>query len=164
MAQVWDTKPQVTKATTLTLLACCLTNINFDVAPDVSAVVNAIVKPSETITALDELKATTFVVTVDASTLSILCPVLSRGLKDKLAINKRLCCIVIENMSWLVETPQAVAPFRPLLVPDLKKVAENVQFDEIRDAALAALNALTKALGHASVDDAINIMMKEENE
>lgn len=163
-AQVWDTKPQVTKAAASALLACCRTNINPDVAPAVPAVVNAIVKPSETVKALDELKATTFVATVDASTLSILCPVLSRGLKDKLAINKRSCCIVIENMSRLVETPQAVAPFGPLLVPDLKRVAENVQFDEIRDAALAALDALTKALGHASVDDAINTMMKEENE
>lgn len=163
-AQVWDTKPQVTKAAREALLACCQTNINPDVAPAVPAVVNAIMKPSETVKALDELKATTFVATVDASTLSILCPVLSRGLKDKMALNKRSCCIVIENMSRLVETPEAVAPFGPLLVPDLKRVAENVQFDEIRDAALAALNALTKALGHASVDEALNVMMKEENE
>jgi len=163
-SQVWDTKPQVTKAAAAALLACCLTNINPDIAPAVPKVVNAIMKPSETVKALDELKATTFVATVDASTLSILCPVLSRGLKDKMALNKRSCCIVIENMSKLVETPEAVAPFGPLLVPDLKRVAENVQFDEIRDAALAALNALTKALGHASVDEALNIMMKEENE
>merc|ERR1712127_808527 len=67
-------------------------------------------------------------------------------------------------MSPLVETPEAVAPFGPLLVPELKKVAENVQFDEIRDAALAALNALTKALGHSNVDDALNSIMREENE
>jgi len=162
--QVWDTKPQVTKAAAAALLACCRTNINPDVAPAVPAIVNAIMKPSETVKALDELKGTTFVASVDASTLSILCPVLSRGLKDKMALNKRSCCIVIENMSRLVETPEAVAPFGPLLVPDLKRVAENVQFDEIRDAALAALNALTKALGHASVDEALNTIMKEENE
>merc|ERR1719330_110313 len=121
-------------------------------------------KPAETVKALDELKATTFVATVDASTLSILCPILSRGLKDKMAINKRSCCIVIENMSRLVETPKAVAPFGPLLVPELKKVAENVQFEEIRDAALAALNALTKSLGHSNINDALSSIMKEENE
>lgn len=162
--QVWDTKPQVTKAAASALLACCNTNINPDVAPAVPTVVNAIMKPADTVKALEELKATTFVAPVDASTLSILCPVLSRGLKDKLALNKRSCCIVIENMSRLVETPEAVGPFGPLLVPDLKRVAENVQFDEIRDAALAALNALTRALGHASVDEALNVMMREENE
>jgi hypothetical protein len=162
--QVFDTKPQVTRSAASALLACCETNINPDVAPAVPAVVNAILKPAETIKAIDELKGTTFVASVDASTLSILCPILSRGLKDKMALNKRSCCIVIENMSRLVETPQAVAPFGPLLVPELKKVAENVQFDEIRDAALAALNALTKALGHANVDDALGSIMREEND
>ena len=163
-SQVWDTKPQVTKAAKAALLACCMTNINPDVAPAIPAVVDAICKPNDTSKAIDELKATTFVATVDASTLSILCPVLSRGLKDKMALNKRSCCVVIENMSRLVETPDAVVPFGPLLVPELNKVAENVQFEEIRDCALAALNALTKALGHADIDSAMSSIMKEESE
>jgi hypothetical protein len=51
-----------------------------------------------------------------------------------------------------------------LLVPDLKKVAENVQFEEIRDAALAALGALTKSLGHTDIDSAISSIMKDEND
>jgi hypothetical protein len=67
-------------------------------------------------------------------------------------------------MSRLVEIPSAVAPFGPLLDPELKKVAENVQFDEIRDAALAALGALSKALGHSNIDDALSSIMKEEND
>jgi len=146
-AQVWDTKAQVTKAAGSTLLAMCETNENPDVSPAIPAVVNAICKPSATNTAVQELMGTTFVASVDASTLSILCPVLARALKEKLAINKRAACIVISNMSRLVDSPQAVAPFGPLLVPELKKVATNVQFEEIRDAALSALGNLTKALG-----------------
>ena len=67
--------------------------------------------------------ATTFVATVDASTLSILCPILSRCLKEKNAVRKRSSCVVIENMSRLVDSPNAVAPFGPLLVPELKKVS-----------------------------------------
>jgi hypothetical protein len=160
--QIWDTKPQVGKAAQSAILEACQTNINPDVAPAIPAVVDAICKPTNTVKAVDELKATTFVATVDASTLSILCPILSRGLKDRLAINKRSCCIVINNMSKLVDSPDAVAPFGPLLVPELKKVAENVQFEEIRDAALSALQSLTKALGHSSVDDAIASVMAEE--
>jgi len=163
-AQVWDTKPQVTKAAREALLACASTNINPDVAPAVPAIVHAICKPNDTVKAIDELKGTTFVASVDSSTLAILCPVLARGLKEKMAVNKRSTCIVIENMSRLVETPDAVAPFGPLLVPELKKVAENVQFEEIRDAALAALGALTKALGHDDIDSAISSIMKEEYE
>mmetsp|Transcript_27029 Transcript_27029/g.76044 ORF Transcript_27029/g.76044 Transcript_27029/m.76044 type:complete len:556 (-) Transcript_27029:118-1785(-) len=151
--QVWDTKQQVTKAASSTLLKICKTITNPDVAPAIPAVVKAISKPSETIKAIEELMGTTFVVSVDAPTLSILCPVLSRALKEKLAIHKRSACIVISNMSRLVSTPEDVAPFGPLLVPELKKVATNVQFEEIRDEALKALKNLTKALGDAFDED-----------
>jgi hypothetical protein len=146
-SQVFDTKAQVTKSASSALLAICSTNANQDVKPAIPAVVNAICKPSETNKAIDKLMGTTFVVTVDASTLSILCPVLSRALKEKLAIHKRSACLVISNMSKLVGSPADVAPFGPLLVPELKKVVSNVQFEEIRDEALRALNTLTKALG-----------------
>ena len=146
-SQVWDTKPQVSKAAKAALTAICETNTNNDIKPTIPAVVNAICKPSETNTAVSELMGTTFVIPVDAPTLAILCPLLARALKEKMALHKRAACIVIANMSKLVETPQAVAPFGSLLVPELQKVAANVQFEEIRDESLKALTALTKALG-----------------
>jgi len=145
--QVWDTKAQVSKGARAALTALCQTNTNNDIRNTIPAVVNAICKPSETNKAVSELMGTTFVVPVDASTLAILCPLLARALKEKMALHKRAACIVIANMSKLVETPQAVAPFGSLLVPELQKVAANVQFEEIRDESLKALKALTKALG-----------------
>jgi len=145
--QVWDTKAQVNKAAGTCLMAICKTNPNPDVTPAIPAVVKAVCKPVETNKAVGELMSTTFVVTVDAPTLSIICPVLSRALKEKLAIHKRAACIVINNMSKLVGSPDDVEPFGPLLVPELKKVAKSVQFEEIRDEALKALSSLTKALG-----------------
>jgi hypothetical protein len=146
-SQVWDTKAQVSKGARLTLLAICDTNLNPDTKKAIPSVVNAICKPSDTNKAISDLMGTTFVVPVDASTLAILCPVLSRALKEKLAIHKRAACLVISNMSKLVETPAAIAPFGSLLVPELQKVSDNVQFEEIRDEALKALASLTKALG-----------------
>jgi len=151
--QVWDTKAQVTKAAGLCLLAICKVNSNPDIKPAISAVVKAVCKPSETNKAVEELLGTTFVVTVDAPTLSILCPVLSRALREKLAIHKRAACIVINNMSKLVGTPDDVAPFEPLLIPELKKVVNSVQFEEIRAEALKALASLTKALGETYKDE-----------
>ena len=152
--QVFDTKAQVTKAASSALLAICKTNPNPDIEPAIPALVAAICKPSDTNKAIEKLMGTTFVVSVDAPSLSILCPVLSRALKEKLAIHKRNACVVISNMSKLVATPEDVAPFGPLLVPELKKVANSVQFEEIRDEALRALSTLTKALGAlAPADD-----------
>eukprot|EP00529_Nitzschia_sp_RCC80_P011590 CAMPEP_0113500232 /NCGR_PEP_ID=MMETSP0014_2-20120614/32197_1 /TAXON_ID=2857 /ORGANISM="Nitzschia sp." /LENGTH=623 /DNA_ID=CAMNT_0000394511 /DNA_START=175 /DNA_END=2046 /DNA_ORIENTATION=+ /assembly_acc=CAM_ASM_000159 len=147
--QVWDTKAQVNKSAGSCLLAICQTCTNKDIRPAIPAVVAAVCKPSDTNKAVSELMGTTFVVTVDAPTLAILCPVLSRALKEKLAIHKRAACIVINNMSKLVGSPEDVAPFGGLLVPELKKVANSVQFEEIRDEALKALASLTKALGAA---------------
>lgn len=147
--QVWDTKAQVNKSAGSCLLAICRTCSNKDIKPAIPAVVAAVCKPSDTNKAISELMGTTFVVTVDAPTLAILCPVLSRALKEKLAIHKRAACIVISNMSKLVGSPEDVAPFGHLLVPELKKVASSVQFEEIRDEALKALASLTKALGDA---------------
>lgn len=163
-SQIWDTKPQVTKAANAALLAVCMTNDNPDVKPAIPAVVHAVAKPADTFKAVEELMATTFVATVDSSTLSILCPILSRGLKEKHAVRKRACCVVIENMSRLVDSPNAVAPFGPLLVPELKKVVEQIQFEDIRDVALSALQALTQALGHADVESAMASIMRAEAE
>jgi len=163
-AQVWDTKQQVVRAAHDALLACCLCNNNTDVAPAVPAVVNAIMKPTETVAALEKLMGTTFVSAVDSSTLAVLCPILSRGLKEKMALNKRMASIVIENMSRLVNRPGDVAPFGPLLVPELRRVVENVQFEDMRDVAMGALKTLTQALGHASVEAAVAAAMTQEAE
>lgn len=154
--QVWDTKAQVQKAARACLQAICDTNTNPDIQPAIPAIVNAICKPADTNKAVSELMGTTFVVPVDASTLAILCPVLARALKEKLAIHKRAACLVITNMSKLVIAPEAIAPFGYLLVPELTKVAHNVQFEEIRDEALKALEALTKALGDSYTAAAID--------
>jgi elongation factor 3 len=150
---VWDTKTQVSKSAGKAILDCCNTNLNPDVKKAIPAVVAAIVKPSETVPAIEELMHTTFIASVDSSTLSILCPVLSRALKEKLTNTKRMASIVIHNMSKLVDSPTAVAPFGPLLVPDLQTVVANVQFKDIREFAMDALKSLTKALGHSSVDE-----------
>jgi hypothetical protein len=152
-SQVWDTKLQVSKAAKAALLAVCETNRNPDIRNTIPAVVNAICKPSENNKAVSELMGTTFVVPVTASTLAILCPILARALKEKLAIHKRAACLVISNMSKLVDSPQSVAPFGHLLVPELQKVAANVQFEEIRDVSLKALETLTKALGDQYRDE-----------
>merc|ERR1712174_20350 len=80
-----------------------------------------------------------------------------------MANHKRATCIILENMSRLVDCPKSLEPFGHLLIPELKKVVENVQFEEIRDVALSALHTLTGALGHASIDDALAMLAFAED-
>jgi elongation factor 3 len=87
--QVWDTKAQVTKAASATLPAVCQTNNNKDIVPAIPATVNAICTQSDYMNkAVEKLMGTAFINSIDASTLSILCPVLAHSLKEKLAIHK----------------------------------------------------------------------------
>ena len=58
--------------------------------------------------ALDQLMQTTFVSTVDASTLGLICPVLRRGMTERNALFKRKAAIVINNMCKLVVDPRSV--------------------------------------------------------
>ena len=58
-------------------------------------------------------------------------------------------------MSRLVNFPKSIAPFGSLIVIGLKKVVENMQFDDIRNMTMSTLKALTKALGHADVGLAV---------
>lgn len=52
---VWDTKAQVSKCASKTILECCNTNLNPDVKSAIPAVVAAICKPSETVKAIEKV-------------------------------------------------------------------------------------------------------------
>lgn len=55
--------------------------------------------------------------TVTSSTLSVLVPLLLRGLKERTTLDKRRTVVVIENMSKLVKDAVDAAPFIPQLLP-----------------------------------------------
>jgi hypothetical protein len=55
--------------------------------------------------------------TVTSSTLSVLVPLLVRGLKERTTLDKRRTVVVIENMSKLVKDAVDAAPFIPQLLP-----------------------------------------------
>lgn len=52
-----------------------------------------------------------------SSTLSVLVPLLVRGLKERTTLDKRRTVVVIENMSKLVKDAVDAAPFIPQLLP-----------------------------------------------
>ena len=82
-----------------------------------------------------KLGATTFVAAVTASTLSLLVPLLVRGLRDRATPIKRKSCLVIDNMSKLVNNPADAAVFLPRLQPGLDAVRKEVANPECREVA-----------------------------
>lgn len=93
------------------------------------------------------LSATTFVSEVDAPTLSLMVPLLSRGLQERPTATKRKCAVIIDNMAKLVDNEHTVRPFVPKLLPGLLKIEESVADPEARSVvtrAIATLRSVAK--------------------
>lgn len=94
-----DLKPTVRAAATDALTKCCAAIGNRDIEPFVPHLIRCIGAPSEVPDCTHKLSATTFVQSVDARTLSILVPLLVRGLTDRTTPIRRKACVIIRNMA-----------------------------------------------------------------
>lgn len=144
---MWDSKPEVQKAATTSLLAVCNTCTNPDLKPFIPQLVNAIKEPSEVPETVYKLAATTFVTTVEAPSLAIMAPILHRGLSEPAQAILRQTSIIIDNMCKLVEDPTHAEQFLPKLLPGLTRVIETAANPELRDVATKAKNTLVRVGG-----------------
>ena len=88
----------LTKATALVL--------NKDIERFIPALIKALINPVEEVPkTLDLSSATTFVSEVDSATLSLMVPLLSRGLNEKLTATKRRVAVITDNIAKLVRSP-----------------------------------------------------------
>uniref|UniRef100_A0A061R1D1 Elongation factor 3 n=1 Tax=Tetraselmis sp. GSL018 TaxID=582737 RepID=A0A061R1D1_9CHLO len=144
---MWDTRVEVQNLAKETMTEICNVVANKDLDPFIPVLVSALAKPSEIPECVHALSATTFVQTVDAPTLSVMCPILIRGLRERSTPVKRKAALIIDNMSKLVENPEDVAPFLPKLLPELEIVKENISDPECRNVATKAYSTLKKVGG-----------------
>tara|TARA_Y100000389_G_scaffold204765_1_gene259475 strand:+ start:5013 stop:5984 length:972 start_codon:yes stop_codon:yes gene_type:complete len=143
---MWDTKIEVKLAAKDSLSECCTVIHNPDVKPIVPDLIEANANPKQNAAALDRLMATTFISQVERSTLAIIVPLLSRGLRDRDVQTKRKVCVVVDNMCKLVCDAKDVEPFKEKLLPDLIRVEEEVPVPEIRAYGARARKTLEKAI------------------
>ena len=99
-----------------------------DIKPFIPNLIHAIENPKDVIETVHKLAGTTFVQTVDYAALSIMSPLLVRGLAERSTATKRQCARIIENMTKLVDVPSDVAPFLPKLLPILEAAKVRLVF------------------------------------
>merc|ERR1719191_1235296 len=130
-----DPKAAIKEEAVAALKQCCSVIDNADVYPLIDTVISANMNPdAEGESCLDKLVATTYVSAVDEPTLSIIIPVLLRGLRVKGNVNMvRKAAVVIDTMFKLVNNPADISAFAPEIIPDLKKNAEEIAIPEIRE-------------------------------
>lgn len=87
---IWDTKADVKKAARDTLQKATALVSNKDIERFIPALIKALINPVEEVpNTINLLSATTFVSEVDSPTLSLMVPLLARGLNEKLTATKR---------------------------------------------------------------------------
>ena len=141
---MWDTKPEIKKQAKATMASLCSLICNKDIERFIPEVIDCIAKPEKVPQTIHSLGATTFVQDVEAPTLSIMAPLLERGLSDRETAIKRKAAVIIDNMCKLVEDPQIVAPFLPKLMPGLQKNFDNIADPEARGVTRRGLDTLIR--------------------
>ncbi|KAG6855996.1 hypothetical protein H0H87_008574 [Tephrocybe sp. NHM501043] len=140
---IWDTKADVKKAARDSLTKATALVSNKDIERFIPALIKALINPVEEVpNTIALLSATTFVSEVDSPTLSLMVPLLSRGLSEKLTSIKRKVAVIVDNMSKLVDSPVTVRPFLPKLLPGLIKVELTIGDPEARSVVNRAIATL----------------------
>lgn len=151
---MWDTKKEVKEAATATMTKSTETIDNKDIEKFIPQLISCIAKPTEVPETVHLLGATTFVSEVTMATLSIMAPLLSRGLAERDTAIKRKAAVIVDNMCKLVDDPQVVAPFMDKLLPGLKSNFINMADPEAREVTNRALTTLRR-VGAVGENDAI---------
>ncbi|KAJ7184481.1 P-loop containing nucleoside triphosphate hydrolase protein [Mycena filopes] len=140
---IWDTKADVKKAARDSLTKATALVSNKDIERFIPALIKALINPVEEVPGtIALLSATTFVSEVDSPTLSLMVPLLSRGLSEKLTATKRKVAVIVDNMAKLVDSPVTVRPFLPKLLPGLLKVETTIGDPEARGVIGKAIATL----------------------
>ncbi|KAA8917209.1 hypothetical protein TRICI_000660 [Trichomonascus ciferrii] len=141
---MWDTKKEVKNGAHATMTKATDTIDNKDIEKFIPDLINCIANPKEVPETVEKLGATTFVSEVTMATLSIMTPVLSRGLAERDTTKKRKAAVIVDNMCKLVDDPNIIAPFLGKLYPALKSNHANIADPEARDVTLRAINTLQR--------------------
>ncbi|KAI9204768.1 P-loop containing nucleoside triphosphate hydrolase protein [Polychytrium aggregatum] len=152
---MWDTKPEVMAAAKSTLAAVTSVVGNPDIVPFLPAMISSIARPQEVPETVFKLAATTFVTTVEAPTLAIMSPLLSRGLAERKPAIVRQTCVIIDNMCKLVENPLDAEQFLPKLLPGIDRACDIAADPELRDVAGRARATLVRVGGGEEVAKAV---------
>ncbi|EGF79103.1 hypothetical protein BATDEDRAFT_35572 [Batrachochytrium dendrobatidis JAM81] len=148
---MWATKPEVKVAAHECMTQVCGVLENIDVVPFLPALISCIARPEEVPECVYKLASTTFVQQVEAPTLSIMVPLLVRGLAERKPAVLRQTAVIIDNMCKLVENPADAHQFLPKLMPGLDRIIEIAADPELRSVSTNARATMIRVGGGADV-------------
>ena len=145
-----DTHPRVAAAAREALLEVGSVIKNPEIGALVPSIMEALLDPNgRTNECLDALLETTFVNSVDAPSLALLLPIITRGLRERKTELKKKGAKIVGNMCSLVASPADLAPYVPLLLPELRRTLVD-PIPEVRAIAARALASLLQGMGQVA--------------
>jgi HEAT repeat protein len=116
------------------------------------SLIKAIADPvRQTRPALETLRDTVFVHTVDVSALALILPVVLRGMKERAGESKKHAARILGNLASLVSDPRILVPYLSTLLPELKALLVD-PLPEVRATAARSLGAIVRGLGPSHVE------------
>ena len=150
-----DTHPKVVDAASLALKSIGDVIKNPEIQALSKYLLGAIAHPTtHTEKCIDILLETTFVNVVDAPSLALIIPIISRGLKERKADMKKKAAKIAGNTCALVADPKDIVPYIPELVSELKKSLVDPN-PEVRSVTARALGSLLEGAGEEHFEDLI---------
>ena len=148
-----DTHPKVKKSAQDALEEICTVIKNPEISSISETILNALTDPANgTLHALEALISTEFLHAIDAPSLSIIIPVVHRGLRDRAANTKRYAALISGNICTMVNDARDFVPYLPILLPDLKSTLLD-PIPDVRSITAKALGSLTRGVGEATFPD-----------
>ncbi|KAL7446874.1 hypothetical protein ACHAXM_011445 [Skeletonema potamos] len=148
-----DTHPKVKKSAQEALEEICTVIKNPEISSISDTILNALTDPANgTLHALEALISTEFLHAIDAPSLSIIIPVVHRGLRDRAANTKRYAALISGNICTMVNDARDFVPYLPILLPDLKSTLLD-PIPDVRSITAKALGSLTRGVGEATFPD-----------
>ncbi|KAL4444093.1 hypothetical protein ABPG75_011830 [Micractinium tetrahymenae] len=156
-----DPHPKVASAARTALNEVGSVIRNPEVAKLIPVLLAAIAEPTaNNKTCLDTLLATVFVNTVDAPSLALIIPVVHRGLRDRSGDLKKRAGRIVGNLCTLVNDPRDMAPYVPLLLPEIKSALVD-PLPEVRATAAKAMGSLVKDMGEEGLGGIIPWLLEK---
>ena len=157
-----DIKKEVKQQTRICFEEICSVLDNVDILKIIPSVINAYMEPvKNTESALDHLVGTSFINEMDISTLGLLIPLLTKGMREKKVAAKRRSALVIGNMCKLVNDPRTAAEFYPILKPVLERGIDEIAVEEVRKVCQHSLDTLQRVSSEAA-EISSNVMKQDE--
>ncbi|KAJ0409318.1 hypothetical protein ATCC90586_000555 [Pythium insidiosum] len=155
-----DSHPKVREASKAALRDIGSVVRNPEIASIAPALLNALEDPNRhTNDALQQLQSTTFQHSIDAPSLALVMPIITRGLRDRGGDAKKKAALIVGSMCSMINDAKDLVPYMEMVLPSLKTLLLD-PIPEVRAVAAKAMGKLVKGLGESHFSDILTWLLE----